>query len=73
MHKYEWKIACVTDSAPLWQILQIKEETGFAVEASSLEKVTTYVSAVGTAGSVHHMFSADVDESMRVDGGGGLQ
>ena len=54
-------------------ILQIREEVGFEVSPRSLEEVTTYVSAVGTSGSVHHMFSAEVDESMRIDGGGGLQ
>lgn len=53
--------------------LQIREEVGFEVSPKSLKEVTTYVSAVGTNGSVHHMFSAEVDESMRVDGGGGLQ
>lgn len=53
--------------------LQIKEETGFAVAPGALTQVTTYNSAVGTSGSVHYMFTADVDESMRIDGGGGLQ
>lgn len=52
---------------------EIQEETGFSVEAASLQLVTTYNSSVGTSGSVHHMFTVDVDDSTPHDGGGGLE
>lgn len=35
--------------------------------------MTTYNSSVGTSGSVHHMFTVDVDDSTPHDGGGGLE
>ena len=53
--------------------LQIREETGYEVEASALQKVCTYASSVGIGGSVHNMFTVDVDESMRIDEGGGIE
>ena len=52
--------------------MQISEETGFQVEAGDLRPVASYNSAVGTAGSLHHIFMCDVDDSMSKDTGGGL-
>ena len=53
--------------------LQIREETGYEVEASALQNVCTYNSSVGIGGSVHNMFTVDVDDSMRRDDGGGIE
>ena len=52
---------------------QVKEECGFEVAPEKLQWVTQYVSAVGTGGSRHDMYYAEVDESMRVGKGGGLE
>ena len=54
-------------------MLQVKEECGYEVSPDKLQWVTQYVSAVGTSGSRHDMFYAEVDESMRVNQGGGLE
>ncbi len=53
--------------------MQVKEECGFEVAPEKLQWVTQYVSAVGTGGSRHDMYYAEVDESMRVGKGGGLE
>lgn len=53
--------------------LQVKEECGFEVSPEKMQWVTQYVSAVGTGGSRHDMYYAEVDESMRVGKGGGLE
>ncbi|DBB00597.1 TPA: Nudix hydrolase 14, chloroplastic [Trebouxia sp. C0006] len=52
---------------------EVKEECGFEVAPEKLQWVTQYVSAVGTGGSRHDMYYAEVDESMRVGKGGGLE
>ena len=54
-------------------LVQIQEETGYQVGAESLQKVTTYNSSVGTSGSLHHMFTVDIDDNTPHDGGGGLE
>ena len=47
------------------------EECGFDVPVSAVKPVTSYVSSTGISGSKHSMFFVQVDESMRVTGGGG--
>lgn len=54
-------------------VLQVQEECGFEVAPDKLQWVTQYVGAVGTSGARHDMFYAEVDESMRVSKGGGLE
>ncbi|KAK9807069.1 hypothetical protein WJX73_000022 [Symbiochloris irregularis] len=51
---------------------EVLEETGYNAPAQSMQPVVTYISAVGTGGSTHHMFACQVDEGMRNSGGGGL-
>lgn len=53
--------------------VQVLEECGFAVPLEGVRPVTSYVSSTGVAGSMHTMFFMQVDESMRANGGGGLQ
>ncbi len=53
--------------------IQVEEECGFVVPVNAVRPVTMYVSAVGISGSRHHMFCVEVDESMRINGGGGVQ
>ena len=52
--------------------MQVLEETGYDAPAAAMQRVVTYTSAVGTSGSVHHMFACQVDEGMRASSGGGL-
>lgn len=50
---------------------EIEEECGFKVPVEAIQDVTSYLSNVGITGSTHHLFYAQVDESMRVSSGGG--
>jgi UDP-sugar diphosphatase len=51
---------------------EIIEETGFKVDADDLEKITSFNTAVGFAGTKQHLYYAEVDESCRVNCGGGV-
>ena len=51
---------------------EILEECGFSVEPYSLEKITSFYTSVGFAGSKQHLYFAKVDESMRITDGGGV-
>ena len=51
---------------------EIMEETGFSVDANELEKITSFYTSVGFAGSKQHLYFCEVDESRRVNGGGGV-
>ena len=53
-------------------IEEIDEECGFKVSLEQLERITKVNSSVGTAGTSQTMFYAEVDESMRVGKGGGI-
>ena len=51
---------------------EVEEECGFSVSLESIERVTKVNSAVGTAGTSQVIFYVEVDESMRVSEGGGI-
>jgi len=51
---------------------EILEECGFAVPFERIERVTSFYTAVGFAGSVQTLYYARVNESMRVSDGGGV-
>ena len=52
---------------------EIEEECGFDVPLESIERITKVLSAVGTSGSTQVVYYAEVDESMRVSEGGGIE
>jgi len=52
---------------------EIEEECGFAVPLESIERITKVLSAVGTSGSEQTIYYVEVDESMRVSDGGGIE
>ena len=52
---------------------EILEECGFRVESSALEKITSFYTSVGFAGSKQYLYFAKVNESMRVSSGGGVE
>jgi len=52
---------------------EIEEECGFSVPLESIERITQVLSAVGTSGSSQVIYYAEVDESMRVGQGGGIE
>ena len=58
----------------LQQIAQeeIEEECGYAVPLGKVEKITEFYTSVGFAGSKQTLYYAEVDESMKVSEGGGV-
>ncbi len=51
---------------------EIDEECGYAVPLTTLERVSSFFTNVGTTGSQQHLFFAKIDESMKVHDGGGI-
>lgn len=51
---------------------EIEEECGYDVPLESIEKVTSFHTSVGFAGSKQILYYAQVDESMKVSEGGGV-
>jgi UDP-sugar diphosphatase len=51
---------------------EIEEECGYKVEIKDIEKITSFHSAVGFAGSKQVLYYAVVNESMKVSEGGGI-
>jgi len=51
---------------------EIEEECGYAVDVKSIEKITSFYTAVGHSGGRQSLFYCQVDESMRVSEGGGI-
>jgi len=58
----------------LQQIAQeeIEEECGYEVPLENVEKITSFYTSVGFAGSKQTLYYAEVDESMKVSDGGGV-
>jgi len=58
----------------LQQIAQeeIEEECGYEVPLENLEKITSFYTSVGFAGSKQTLYYAEVDERMKVSDGGGI-
>ena len=52
---------------------EIEEECGFSVPLNSIERISKILSAVGTSGSSQVIYYVEVDESMRVSEGGGIE
>ena len=52
---------------------EIEEECGFNVPLGQIERITKVLSAVGTSGGHQVIYYAEVDESMRVSEGGGIE
>ncbi len=51
---------------------EIEEECGYRVLVDDIERITSFHTSVGFAGSRQMMYYAEVDESMRVSDGGGV-
>ncbi len=52
---------------------EILEECGYDVEVKTIEKISSFFSSVGFAGSVQTLYYAEVNESMKVSEGGGIE
>jgi len=51
---------------------EIEEECGYDVPLEKIEKITSFYTSVGFAGSRQTLYYAEVDESMKVSEGGGV-
>ncbi len=64
----------VDKEIPLIEIAreEIEEECGFVVESKNIERITSFHTSVGFAGSKQTLYYAEVDESMQISNGGGI-
>ena len=71
---YELCAGIVDKDKPLAKIAheEILEECGYDVPLERIERVTSFYTAVGFAGSVQTLYYAAINEEMRVNGGGGV-
>ena len=51
---------------------EIEEECGYAVPLQNIERITSFHTSVGFAGSKQILYFAQVDETMKVSEGGGV-
>ncbi len=51
---------------------EIEEECGYDVPLEKIEKITSFYTSVGFAGSRQTLYYAEVDEDMKVSDGGGV-
>jgi len=51
---------------------EVEEECGYKVNIKNIEKITSFHTSVGFAGSRQMLYFAEVDESMKVSEGGGV-
>jgi len=51
---------------------EVEEECGYKVSVESIEKITSFHTSVGFAGSKQMLYYVEVDESMKVSEGGGV-
>jgi len=52
---------------------EVEEECGYRIDEASLVRITSFYTSVGFAGSRQVLYYAEVDESMRVGPGGGIE
>jgi len=64
----------VDKNISLQQIAQeeIEEECGYAVALEKVEKITSFYTSVGFAGSKQTLYYAEVNDSMKISEGGGI-
>jgi UDP-sugar diphosphatase len=64
----------VDKDLPLLRIAQeeIEEECGYTVSLDSIKKITSFHTSVGFAGSQQTLYYVELDESMKVSEGGGV-
>jgi UDP-sugar diphosphatase len=51
---------------------EIEEECGYRVDTDKIEKVTSFFTNVGVSGGRQHLFYVEVDDSMKIGDGGGV-
>jgi UDP-sugar diphosphatase len=72
---YELCAGIVDKPLSLKEIAQeeILEECGYKVDVNSLKKITSFYTSVGFSGAHQTMYFAEIDESMKISQGGGIE
>jgi UDP-sugar diphosphatase len=52
---------------------EIEEECGYDVDVEKIEKITSFHTSVGFAGSKQTLYYAEVNDSMKISEGGGIE
>jgi len=52
---------------------EIEEECGYTVAVEKIEKITSFYTSVGFAGSKQTLYYVEVDEAMKISEGGGIE
>lgn len=52
---------------------EVQEECGYNVPLADIQEITSYAASIGVQGSNQTLFFAEIDDSMKCEGGGGLQ
>ena len=74
-YMYELCAGIVDKECSLEQIAkeEILEECGYDVPVENLEKISAFYTSVGISGTHQTLYYAEIDESMKVNEGGGLE
>ncbi|EJW86549.1 hypothetical protein WUBG_02537 [Wuchereria bancrofti] len=51
---------------------EINEECGYKVNENDIKSIKTFVTGVGSSGAQQELFYAEIDETMKVSEGGGV-
>ena len=71
---YELCAGIVDKNISLKQIVkeEIDEECGYDVSVNSIEKITSFYTNVGVSGGCQSLYFANIDDSMKIHNGGGI-
>ncbi|HIP55015.1 MAG TPA: NUDIX domain-containing protein [Sulfurimonas autotrophica] len=74
-YMYELCAGIVDKACSLEQIAkeEVLEECGYDVPVENLEKINAFYTSVGISGTHQTLYYAQIDESMKIDEGGGLE
>lgn len=74
LHTYELCAGIIDKSCSVEQIAkeEVDEECGYDIAVDRIEKITSFFTNVGVSGAKQHLFFAQVDASMKVHKGGGI-
>ena len=71
---YELCAGIIDKKVSLKQIVkeEIEEECGFNVDVKNIQKITSCFTNVGVSGAKQHIYFATINDSMKVNSGGGI-
>ena len=74
-YMHELCAGIVDKEMPLVQVAQeeILEECGYDVPVDNLQKVSSFFTSVGISGSKQTLYYANINESMKINEGGGIE